>query len=109
MTSRERPPAGTGGHERLAGGLQADRTRVGGDAPPITHPLPFDPIHEATMRGFGLGWAARQPEVDRLNAEADRLYVRQWSPPKRERIVRQRMDGHFAAEDRRFFRGGGDR
>lgn len=36
--------------------------------------LPFNLTYEARLVGFAEGWAARQPEIDRLNFTADRLY-----------------------------------
>lgn len=57
--------------------------------------------HEA---GVDTGKQSRQPEIDRLNAEADRLYLRAYhTPEQRKQIERQRVDEGLAAAAAEFF------
>lgn len=107
MPEKENPAEA--GPKTLPGGLNPDATRGPGhlaELASLAHPVPFNGLHEARLIGFGEGWDARQPEVDQLNDEADRLWLRQWSPRDRHQMVQARLDQHFVAEDRRFFGGG---
>lgn len=44
------------------------------------HPFDLDPLHEARLKGFAEGWAARQAEIDQANADADRYYRAAYNP-----------------------------
>lgn len=43
--------------------------------------------------GYEHGAASRQPEVDRLDADADRLWLAAFSSDRRLELLRRRMDG----------------
>lgn len=53
--------------------------------------------------GEAYGRASRQPEIDRLEHEANSLYMRAYSPKDRHEEYQRRLDEHFRLEDQRFF------
>jgi hypothetical protein len=66
---------------------------------------PDDPLYEELLRGWSIGWQARQHEIDRLNEIADYWYLRANNTPAQvAEIVRRRLDRHFEEQDRKFFK-----
>lgn len=53
--------------------------------------------------GEAYGRASRQPEIDRLEHEANSLYMRAYTPKERHEEYQRRLDEHFRLEDQRFF------
>lgn len=70
-----------------------------------------DEAHERCLGCFAMGWQARQPEIDalqaelaRVNDEADRLWLRAHNSPEEVAVImRRRLDQHFIEEEARFF------
>ena len=99
-----RPPAGTEGHE-----MQSQH-RLDAEFTPATSPRDWyfpeavaaieTLLHEARLHGFGEGWDARQPEIDRLVDERDRYYRAAFDTP---RDVRARFDRAAVEYDDKFF------
>lgn len=67
-------------------------------------PRPVNPRYESYLHGFSSGFHARDDEVARLQAENDRLYLLAHNTPAQVAEIQQRrLDGHFRAEEQRFF------
>lgn len=62
--------------------------------------------YDLKVRIWGEGWDAAVawlwPQVQRLEAECDRLYLRAFNPAERAQIIQQRLDKHFHDEWERF-------
>lgn len=58
---------------------------------------------------YDAGYRARQAEIDRLNAECDRLYARAYNTPaQRKAIIARELDAAAADYWTRFIQTGGD-
>ena len=61
---------------------------------------------DESLRIWAQGWDAAVawlwPQLQRLEAECDRLYVKAFNPDERAQIISQRLDQHFRDEWERF-------
>lgn len=53
--------------------------------------------------GLAEGRASRQVEIERLQHEANILWMRAFTPKERHEEYQRRLDEHFRLEDQRFF------
>jgi hypothetical protein len=64
----------------------------------------YNPGFENALKWWSQGFAARQPQIDRLTDECDRLYLLANNTPEQVAQIKQRhLDGHFERESARFF------
>jgi hypothetical protein len=109
-TKRNSPGVDTEAVEIQAGELNTPSVTENLAASPKSADLPplpsnaYNPGFENALKWWSQGFAARQPQIDRLTDECNRLYLLANNTPEQvAQIKKRRLDGHFERESARFF------